>query len=160
MNFFLTSICHFLSHIYFKKYKTNCPNGAHYHLDISHRKNSFSLSHPFRKWALHCPQLIFSTFFIIWYWWWYTLLKWWLILNMLMRDWINFFKSSVDKNRQPETIVPVSKNSWEINQLKQPIWSLFLYCIWVRIPTLSVVFDSHHTYEASSFMQNKHKHYL
>ena len=40
MNFFLTSICHFLSHIYFKKYKTNCHNGARYHLDISHRKNS------------------------------------------------------------------------------------------------------------------------
>lgn len=66
MNFFLTSICHFLSHIYFKKHKTNCPNGTHYHLDISHRKNSFCFSsHPSRKLALHGPKLTFSLFFII-----------------------------------------------------------------------------------------------
>lgn len=88
MNFFLTSICHFLSHTYFKKYRTNCPNGAHYHLDISHRKNPFSfLSQPYRKLALHCPKLIFSLFFIMLYWWWYTLLKCWFILNMFRRDW-------------------------------------------------------------------------
>lgn len=88
MNFFLTSICHFLSHIYFKKYKTNCPNGEHYHLDISHRKNPFSLlSHLCRKLALHCPKLIFSTSIIMFYWWWYTLLKYWFILNMLTGDW-------------------------------------------------------------------------
>lgn len=125
MNFFLTSICHFLSHIYFKKYKTNCLNGPHYHLDISHRKNCFSsLSHPYRKLALHCPKLIFPLFFIMLHWWRYTLLKCWFILNMLTRDWNKSLQVFLDKDGQPEAIVPISEDSGGINPLKLCGWSL------------------------------------
>lgn len=113
MNFFLTSICHFLSHIYFKKHKTNCPNGACYHPDISHRKSPFPfLSRARGTSALPCAERISSALPTAWH-----------GRDAHCSGAHSFWMCSggtgisppslLEKSKQPETAVPAPEDSWE-----------------------------------------------
>lgn len=108
------------SHIYFKKYKTNCPNGANHHLDVSPRKYfPWFLSNPYRKLAFHCLKVLCSVFFIILCFWCNILPSADSLSMFPQKTGISPQEFSVAKDRAEE-IVPVSEKLWKFTCQSYP----------------------------------------